>query len=140
MAQIVSLDSNGRLAATTITDSSGGSVGSGGAGGSGGGNANAANQEEQTAVLEDVRDRLPSPGYYTPSSLIPNFLFTSGIGTIPAGASSVTIQNTGNADGVLLGKAFPPQSAISWSANGRDRLAEIDYDATGTTFAIAILA
>lgn len=132
MAQIVGIDSNGHLAATNTTDS-------GSSDGSGGGDTSTANQE-QIAVLEEVRDRLPPPGYFAPSNLIPDFLFVMEAGTIPAETNSVAIENIGASDGLLLGKVFPARAVISWSANGRDKLGEINYDASGTTFVITILS
>lgn len=65
-----------------------------------------------------------------------NFISTSSAGTIAAGANSVAIANVGDAAGAVKNEVMPAGAAISWSANGRDVLDEISYDATGTTFLI----
>ena len=65
------------------------------------------------------------------------YINTSTEGTIAAGANSVSIANIGNAAGTVEGVSFPSGATISWSANGKDTLDAIAYNASGTTYLIS---
>lgn len=63
---------------------------------------------------------------------------TSAAGSpIAAGAKSVSISNTGGANGLVLGAVIKPGETLSWSAGDMNNtLTAISYDGTGTELLI----
>jgi hypothetical protein len=62
---------------------------------------------------------------------------TNAVGSpIAAGSRSVTIANTGGANGLVLGVTIKPGEVLSWSAGEGDTLSAISYDGTGTELTI----
>lgn len=62
---------------------------------------------------------------------------TSAVGSpIAAGARSVTVGNTGGANGLVLGVAIKPGEVFTWSAGEGDTLTAITYDGSGTELTI----
>lgn len=80
----------------------------------------------------------------TVGEFVPIVLRETAAGTIPAARQKVSIFNDGNADGTVEGVVLKPQTGIVFEAylnpvsNVYTRPGEIDYDATGTEFLIAI--
>lgn len=75
----------------------------------------------------------------TGTSRIPALVRYNGSGVIAAGAKSVSVYNSGAADGLLLGTIIHPTERVTYSAENKDVLAAISYNATGTEFLIATL-
>lgn len=104
-----------------------GSVGGGGGGG-GGGDASAANQAliiTELEVLSQINTQTPS------------FASSTTSGTVAAGATSISIANSGNAAGIVDGASLPVGASIEWTANWINTLGSVSYDATGTSFLIS---
>lgn len=69
----------------------------------------------------------------------PALIRDNGPDTIAAGAKSVSIYNAGGATGTVLGTNLLATERVTFSAEDKDVLAAIVYDATGTEFLIATL-
>lgn len=70
---------------------------------------------------------------------IPTLETVTDGGKISAGSKSVTITNTGLLSGILLGAKFISEASVTFSVVGTGTIAEIEYDATGTSFLITRL-
>lgn len=68
--------------------------------------------------------RTPSLNYYT------------NAGQVAAGAQSVSVENSGDVDGIWLGSVLRPGKVLSYSAKNNDTLLSFAYDASGTEFTI----
>lgn len=66
----------------------------------------------------------------------PAFTVTSASSSVASGAYSVSIMNTGVADGTVLGSTLAIGEIVSFEAPAKDTLGAIAYVATGTTFKI----
>lgn len=66
----------------------------------------------------------------------PSLSTVSTAGTIASGCVSVSVANTGSANGTLLGQTIAPGVVIDLVAPWGDTIAAISYDATGTSFLI----
>lgn len=75
-------------------------------------------------------------GIDTTNPLSLSFLIVAGPGTVAAGATSLSIANTGAAAGTVNGATLEPGEAPSWEAPVGKTLGAITYDASGTTFKI----
>lgn len=71
-------------------------------------------------------------------TVTPTLTSATSSGTITAGAYEVSVANIGTAAGTLLGTSFPKNAIATFSVPGAT-LAEIAYDATGTTFLISVI-
>lgn len=69
----------------------------------------------------------------------PTLISTSTSGTVTTGKISVAIANVGVSDGTVLGVTLPANTSVSYEVLKGETLAAVSYDATGTTFLIAIL-
>ncbi len=76
------------------------------------------------------------PVVLSSDSKTPNFTVTSTTGTVSSGAYSVSIMNTGNADGTVLSSTLSPGEILTFTAPDSNTLSAIAYVATGTTFKI----
>lgn len=76
-------------------------------------------------------------GSITPVVRTPNIIITTTSGTITTGAKSISIANSGNANGTVKGVVFPTGVTVSWDAPYPDTLGPVAYDATGTTYIIS---
>lgn len=72
-----------------------------------------------------------APQTYTPSLTI-----ATSTGTIAAGATSVSIANTGGSSGTVLGTSLGAGVTLDWTAPSGGTIGEISYNATGSTFLI----
>lgn len=89
-------------------------------------------------VLENILTQVTSINSNIPAAAVRNttLLRTSAAGTILIGARSVTIANTGAANGLALGSTVKPGESFTWSAGENDTLNAISYDGTGTELVI----
>lgn len=102
------------------------------AGGGGGGCPCPSSAQE--ATLLDVLAALSS---IAPVSVTPTLVRTSAIGSVAAGARSVSVYNSGGANGTVLGSIIKPGESLSWSAGAvNNTLGIIAYDGTGTELVI----
>jgi len=86
---------------------------------------------DPAAVLNLILTQL-SPAIRTHNTVI-----ATGVGNIPVGSIRGGVLNNGPAAGIWNGISLPAGVAISWSEVGnRDPYAQINYDATGTSFVI----
>jgi hypothetical protein len=84
--------------------------------------------------LDDVENLLQGIGgsVETPGLLKP----TDAVGSPLQGMFSVSVSNTGAANGVLLGQTIEPGETLEYSAKTGNTLGDITFDATGTQFTI----
>ena len=80
---------------------------------------------------------------YTPPLSLPTVIRTpgltrvTGVGSILAGARSVSVFNSGVANGVIIGQSIRPGETLTWTAGGQsDTLSVMTYDGTGTELTI----
>jgi len=67
------------------------------------------------------------------------FTTETGPGEIAAGARSISISNTGELDGTVLGGSLPVGSSYALQVDGNDTLEAVTFDATGTTFVVSVI-
>lgn len=67
---------------------------------------------------------------------IPTLQSITAPATITAGAHYLSIRNMGNAVGTVLGANIPPGAGVTFPCQGRDTLAAISIDGTGTTLLV----
>jgi len=102
------------------------------AGGGGGGGGCPCPSSAQEATLLSVLTALTSV------VVTPGLVRATAPGNVPAGARSVTVLNSGAANGLVLGQIIKPGESFTWSADSNNTLAVVSYDGTGTELAIAI--
>jgi len=93
-----------------------------------------------TGLVQPVTDAeiraTPIPIIANSTTRTPTLTITSTSGTIASGCVSVSVANTGNANGTLLGQTIAPGVSIDFIAPWGDTIGAIAYDATSTTFLI----
>lgn len=102
------------------------------AAGGGGGGGCPCPSSAQEATLLSVLTALTSV------VVTPGLVRAAAPGNVPAGARSVTVLNSGAANGLVLGQIIKPGESFTWSADSNNTLAVVSYDGTGTELAIAI--
>ena len=86
---------------------------------------------DQGIALDNINTKLAA------ATRTHNTVVTSGSGNIPTGSIRGSVLNSGSAAGIWNGVSIPAGVSIPWGEVGnRDTYAQIDYDATGTTFVI----
>lgn len=70
----------------------------------------------------------------------PSLVAVTTAGTVAAGATEISIGNTGSASGYVMGAPLPAGATVMFSTHGNDTLDALQYDATGTTFLIQSVA
>ena len=76
-------------------------------------------------------------GYFAPVQRTPTLLRANGVGTVAAGARSVSVYNAGGSSGQWLGADILPGEQFTYSAGAEeDTLAEFTYDGIGTDLVI----
>lgn len=76
----------------------------------------------------------------TPVTLTPTIVRATGVGTIGAGAKSISVYNAGAADGTVLTVTVKPGESYTWSTSLKgETLAAVAYNATGTELVITTL-
>ena len=100
--------------------------------GGGGGGCPCPSSAQETTLLSILTNLTPVAS--TPSMS----RVTSAAGSpIAAGAKSVSISNTGGANGLVLGVIIKPGETVNWSAgDNNNTLTAISYDGTGTELLI----
>lgn len=89
-------------------------------------------------VLENILTQVTSINANTPAAAVRTTTLArvSVAGSILIGARSVTVANTGAANGLVLGEVIKPGESFTWSAGQNDTLNAISYDGTGTELTI----
>jgi len=89
---------------------------------------------EILAELSDINAKL------RPFERTPDVISTTGSGTTPVGAYSVSIANVGASAGIVNGQSIPAGTVLNFDAGVlNNTLRTLAYDATGTTFLITSL-
>lgn len=97
-------------------------------GGMGSGDASEATLQQVLTVLQGGVTRTPT------------IIRVTSSGIITAGNKSVSIYNSGVANGIVLGVTIKPGESYTWSTNlNNETLGAISYNATGTEFVITTL-
>ena len=78
-------------------------------------------------LLQGIGGSVETPGLLKP---------TDATGSPLQGMFSVSVTNTGAANGVLLGQTIEPGETLEYSAKTGNTLGDITFDATGTQFTI----
>ena len=78
-------------------------------------------------LLQGIGGSVETPGLLKP---------TDATGSPLQGMFSVSVTNTGAANGVLLGQPIAPGETLEYSAKTGNTLGDITFDATGTQFTI----
>jgi len=73
----------------------------------------------------------------SPTSRTPSFTRVTNASNVAAGARSVSIYNSGAADGSVLTTTLKPSESVNFTAGMYDTLDAIAYVATGTEFIIS---
>jgi hypothetical protein len=111
------------------------------------GSATAANQATEITSLNSIDNSLISidnevqaiNNHFIAVTRTPALIRATGVGTISAGARSISVFNSGSAAGSILGVAgnILPGEVFEFSAGGEnDTLSAFAYDGTGTTLVI----
>jgi hypothetical protein len=95
----------------------------------------------QLRVLQGITALLNTfNGASNGAAKVTDIIRPSGSGSIPAGANSVSIANVGSANGTVKATTLKQGEVINLDAGAiNNTLDDIDYDATGTEFLIAIV-
>jgi hypothetical protein len=64
------------------------------------------------------------------------YQLVNSTGTIPAGATQISITNGGAQSGTINGNIFPSGVSVNWATSNGDTLGSINYDATNTVFLV----
>lgn len=89
-------------------------------------------------VLASDQSAIPVTGTFFPTPVVRTTTLqrATAAGSILVGAGSVTVANTGAANGLVLGSTIKPGESFTWSAGPNDTLNAIPYDGTGTELTI----
>lgn len=86
----------------------------------------------KAATVVGVLDQIALLG----AVVTPSAPSVSSAGTITAGASFVSVANTGSSAGTVLGAPLPAGATITFPSTPGQTYGPIAYDATGTTFVL----
>jgi hypothetical protein len=103
-------------------------------------NRNVNGKDFQVVIIADQDGNAWDPDGSSSAPSQVEYLKVANAGTIPAGAFSVAVINSGTANGTLAGVSFTPDEfPPAFEAAPNSRLGAIAYDATGTEFTFSII-